>query len=333
VTAVDAVAPDLGATQACRALGISRATLYRRRWPPTPRVRPPRARPPRALSDAERQTVRVVLDSERFCDTAPAEVVATLLDEGTYLASERTMYRLLAQAGQTGERRNQLTHPRHARPELLATQPNELWSWDITRLLGPATWTYYYLYVILDIFSRYVVGWTVAHAEQAALAERLLAATCAKQQILPGTLTVHADRGSSMTSKPVAFLLADLGVTKTHARPHVSNDNPYSESQFKTLKYRPGFPDRFGSIHDARAFCQQFFGWYNAGHRHSGIAMMTPEAVHYGHAAQLHQARARVLATAYAVHPERFVRRPPAPRPLPTAVWINPPESTQEATQ
>jgi putative transposase len=260
-------------------------------------------------------------------------VVATLLDEGTYLASERTMYRILAQAGQTGERRNQLTHPRHARPELLATRPNELWSWDITKLLGPATWTYYYLYVILDVFSRYVVGWTVAHAEQAALAERLLAATTAKQQILPGALTVHADRGSSMTSKPVAFLLADLGVTKTHSRPHVSNDNPYSESQFKTLKYRPGFPDRFGSIHDARAFCRQFFGWYNAEHRHSGIAMMTPEAVHYGHADKLHQARAEVLAAAYTAHPERFVRRPPAPKPLPTAVWINPPEPTQQATQ
>jgi putative transposase len=334
VTAVDAVAPDLGATKACRALGISRATLHRRRRPSAPPAsRPPRPRPPRALSDAEHQTVRAVLDSERFCDAAPAEVVATLLDEGTYLASERTMYRILAQAGQTGERRNQLTHPRHARPELLATRPNELWSWDITKLLGPATWTYYYLYVILDVFSRYVVGWTVAHAEQAALAERLLAATTAKQQILPGALTVHADRGSSMTSKPVAFLLADLGVTKTHSRPHVSNDNPYSESQFKTLKYRPGFPDRFGSIHDARAFCRQFFGWYNAEHRHSGIAMMTPEAVHYGHADKLHQARAEVLAAAYTAHPERFVRRPPAPKPLPTAVWINPPEPTQQATQ
>jgi putative transposase len=202
-----------------------------------------------------------------------------------------------------------------------------------TKLLGPATWTSYYLYVILDVFSRYVVGWTVAHAEQAALAERLLAETTAKQQILPGTLTVHADRGSSMTSKPVAFLLADLGVTKTHSRPHVSNDNPYSEAQFKTLKYRPGFPDRFGSIHDARAFCQQFFGWYNAEHRHSGIAMMTPEAIHHGHAAHFHQARAQVLAAAYATHPERFVHRPPAPNPLPTAVWINPPESTQETTQ
>jgi putative transposase len=334
VTAVDAVAPDLDATKACRALGISRATLYRRRRPlALPASRPPRPRPPRALSDAERQRVRAVLDSERFCDTAPAEVVATLLDEGVYLASERTMYRILAQAGQTGERRNQLTHPRPARPELLATRPNQLWSWDITKLLGPASWTYYYLYVILDIFSRYVVGWMVAHAEQAALAERLLAATTTKQQILPGALTVHADRGTSMTSKPVAFLLADLGVTKTHSRPHVSNDNPYSESQFKTLKYRPGFPDRFGSIQDARGFCQQFFAWYNREHRHAGIAMMTPEAVHYGHADKLHQARAEVLAAAYAAHPERFVRRPPAPKPLPTAVWINPPEPTQEATQ
>jgi putative transposase len=277
--------------------------------------------------------VRDVLHEPRFVDLAPAEVVATLLDEGTYLASERTMYRILAEGGQTGERRNQLTHPRHARPELLATRPNELWSWDITKLLGPARWTYSYLYVILDVFSRYVVGWMVAHAEQAALAERLLAATCAKQQITAGQLTVHADRGSSMSSKPVAFLLADLGVTKTHSRPHVSNDNPYSESQFKTLKYRPGFPDRFGSIQDARAFCQQFFSWYNAEHRHSGIAMMTPQAIHYGRAARLHQARTQVLAAAYAAHPERFVRRPPEPKPLPTAVWINPPESTQETTQ
>jgi len=333
MAAVEAVAPGLGALPVCRTLGISRATLYRRRRPPTSKPTAVRPRPPRALSDAERQAVRDVLHAPRFVDLAPAEVVATLLDEGTYLASERTMYRILAEGGQTGERRNQLTHPRHARPELLATQPNELWSWDITKLLGPATWTYYYLYVILDVFSRYVVGWTVAHAEQAALAERLLAATCAKQQITSGQLTVHADRGSSMTSKPVAFLLADLGVTKTHSRPHVSNDNPYSESQFKTLKYRPGFPARFGSIHDARTFCQQFFGWYNREHRHSGIAMMTPQAIHYGHAAQLHQARAQVLVAAYAAHPERFVRRPPVPRPMSTAVWINPPQSTQQTTQ
>jgi len=242
VTAVDAVAPDLGATQACRALGISRATLYRRRWPPTPRVRPPRARPPRALSDAERQTVRAVLDSERFCDTAPAEVVATLLDEGTYLASERTMYRILADAGQTGERRNQLTHPRPARPELLATRPNELWSWDITKLLGPATWTYYYLYVILDVFSRYVVGWTVAHAEQAALAERLLAATCAKQQILPGTLSVHADRGSSMTSKPVAFLLGRPGGHQDPLPPPRQQRQPLFREPVQDLEVPAGLP-------------------------------------------------------------------------------------------
>jgi putative transposase len=276
MAAVDAVAPDLGATQACRALGISRATPDRRRRPPAPPASSsPRPRPPRALSEAERQAVRAGLHAPRFVDLAPAEVVATLLDEGTYLASERTTYRILADAGQTGERRNQLSQPRRARPELLATQPNELWSWDITKLLGPATWTYYYPYVVLDVFSRYVVGWTVAHAEQAALAERLPAETTAKQQILPGTLTVHADRGSSMTSKPVAFLLADLGVTKSHSRPHVSDDNRYSQAQFKTLKYRPGFPDRFGSVHDARALCQQFFGWYNREHRHSGIAMMT----------------------------------------------------------
>jgi putative transposase len=331
--AINQVAPDLEPVHACRALGIARATWYRRRRPPARTVRRARPRPPRALSDAERQQVRDVLHSPRFVDVAPAEVVATLLDEGVYLASERTMYRLLAEHGQTGERRNQLVHPAHRRPELLAERPNALWSWDITKLLGPATWTYHYLYVILDVFSRYVVGWMVAEREAATLAERLLAETTAKQHIGRGQLTVHADRGSSMTSKPVAFLLADLGVTKTHSRPHVSNDNCYSEAQFKTLKYRPGFPDRFGSIQDARAFCQQFFGWYNRVHRHSGIAMMTPEAVHYGHAPRLHQARAQVLAGAYAAHPERFVRKPPTPTPLPTAVWINPPQPSQEIAQ
>jgi putative transposase len=330
---ISTVAPELGAGQACRALGLSRATWYRHRRPSVPTARRPRPRGPRALPDAERQQIRDVLCSPRFVDVAPAEIVATLLDEGIYLASERTMYRLLAEHGQTGERRNQLVHPRNQRPELLATRPRQLWSWDITRLLGPATWTYYYLYVVMDVFSRYVVGWMVAHAEQAVLAERLLAETTAKELIKPGQLTVHADRGSSMSSKPVAFLLADLGVTKTHSRPHVSNDNPYSESQFKTLKYRPGFPDRFGSLQDARSFCQQFFIWYNRQHRHAGIAMMTPEAVHHGRAAQLHQARAQVLAAAYAAHPERFVHRPPAPKPLPTAVWINPPNSTQQAIQ
>ena len=334
MAAVDAVAPDLGATQACQALGISRATLYRRRRPPAPPASSsPRPRPPWALSDVERQAVRAVLHAPRFVDLAPAEVVATLLDEGTYLASERTMYRILAEDGQTGERRNQLTHPRHARPELLATQPNELWSWDITRLLGPATWTYYYLYVILDIFSRYATGWMVATRESAALAEKLIAATCAKQHISPGQLAIHADRGSSMTSKPVAFLLADRGVTQSHSRPHVSNDNPYSEGQFKTLKYRPDFPARFACIEAARAHCQAFFPWYNYQHRHSALGLHTAADLHYGRAHAVQAARADVLTAAYAAHPERFVRQPPAPPRLPAASWINRPDQKETAAQ
>jgi putative transposase len=266
-----------------------------------------------------------LLHSERFVDRSPAEVYATSLDEGQYLCSERTMYRILAEHGEVGERRNQLRHPVYAKPELLATAPNEVWSWDITKLKGPAKWTYFYLYVILDIFSRYVVGWMIAHRESATLAKRLIADTCAKQGINDGQLTVHADRGSSMTSKLVAHLLADLGVTKTHSRPHVSNDNPYSESQFKTMKYRPGFPARFGCIQDARGFCRSFFDWYNREHRHSGIALMTPEAVHHGRALSILGRRQRVLAQAYRANPERFVRGHPTPPPLPQAAWINPP--------
>jgi putative transposase len=265
------------------------------------------------------------LHSERFYDVSPAEAYATLLDEGTYLASQRTMYRLLATTGETGERRNQRVHPAYTKPELLATAPNQVWSWDITKLLGPAKWTYFYLYVLLDICSRYVVGWTVAYREQATLAERLIADTAAKQGIVAGQLTLHADRGSSMTSKPVAFLLADLGITKTHSRPHVSNDNPFSEAQFKTLKYRPDFPARFERIEEARAFCRDFFPWYNTEHRHSGLGLLTPDAVHYGQATAVRVARRRVLQAAYAAHPERFVRHAPEPPPIPTAAWINPP--------
>jgi putative transposase len=280
---------------------------------------------PRALSAAEQTAVLDVLHSPRFQDTAPATVYATLLDEQVYLASERTMYRLLAAEGETHPRRDQLVHPTYAKPELLATAPNQVWSWDITKLLGPAKWTYFYLYVILDVYSRYVVGWMVAHREQAELAERLIAETLAKQAVPAGQLTLHADRGSSMTSKPVAFLLADLGVTKTHSRPHVSNDNPYSESQFKTLKYRPGFPTCFTSIEEARAFCQDFFRWYNTEHRHSGIGLLPPAVVHDGQAQAAYDARSQVLAAAHAAHPERFVRQPPRPPALPTAAWINPP--------
>ena len=275
---VEELTPIVGTRPACRAVGAAVATIYRRRTPPPPRPKRTRPVPARALSESERQAVRDVLYSERFCDSSPAQVWATLLDEGRYLASERTMYRLLEAGGEVRERRDQLTHPAYQRPELLACRPNEVWSWDISKLKGPAKWTYYYLYVILDVYSRYAVGWTVQHRESATLAEQLIAQATEQQQITPGMLTVHADRGSSMTSKPVAFLLADLGVLKSHSRPYTSTDNPYSEAQFKTLKYRPGFPARFDSITHARAFCRPFFDWYNHHHRHSGIGLMTPAA-------------------------------------------------------
>lgn len=255
------VAPELGLAPACRALGVSRATAYRHRSPRPPATPRPRRGSPLALTDEERSVVLAQLHAERFVDASPAAVYATLLDEGTYLASERTMYRVLAANAEVRERRAQRRHPAYAAPELLASAPNELWSWDITKLKGPAKWTWFYLYVILDVFSRYVPGWMVATRESAALAERLIADTVAKQSIAPDQLTIHADRGSSMNSKPVALLLADLGIVKSHSRPHTSNDNPFSEAQFKTLKYRPGFPDRFGSIEDARVFCQGFFPW------------------------------------------------------------------------
>jgi len=320
--AVNDVTAAMGTEPACRAVGLSRATLYRGRRPAV--VARPRPAPPRALAPVERQGVLDLLHT-RFVDDAPAQVHATLLDEGTYLCSPRTMYRLLDAAHEIKERRDQVRRPHYAAPELLATQPNEVWSWDITKLLGPAKWTYFYLYVILDIFSRYVVGWMLAPHESAALAERLIAETCAKHGIEPGQLTLHADRGAAMKSKPVALLLADLGVTKTHSRPQVSNDNPFSEAQFKTLKYCPQFPARFGSIQDGRAFGQEFFRWYNQEHRHSGLGFLTPAVVHFGQAATVRDRRQHVLAAAYAAHPERFVKGRPQPADLPTAVWINPP--------
>ena len=274
-------------------------------------------RGPRALAPAERTAILDVLHSGRFADLAPAEVWAILLDEGTYLGSVSTFYRVLREAGESRERRAQATHPAAVKPELLATGPNQVWSWDITKLHGPAKWTYYHLYVILDIYSRYVVGWMVATRESAALAEKLIAATCAKQGIGRGQLSIHADRGSSMTSKPVALLLADLGVTQSHSRPHVSNDNPYSEAQFKTLKYRPAFPARFASIEAARAHCQDFFPWYNNEHHHGGLGLHTAADVHYGRAAAVRAGRAQSLTAAYHAHPERFARTPPAPPELP----------------
>ena len=329
---VEELTPIIGTRPACRAVGASVATIYRRRRPAEPRPPRPRPTPDRALTEPEREAVLGVLHSERFVDVSPEETYATLLDEGTYLCSTRTMYRILAaKHGGVRERRDQLTHPAYAKPELLAERPNELWSWDVEKLKGPAKWTWFYLYVILDVFSRYVVAWTVQYRENGQIATALIEQASEQQQITPKILTLHADRGGPMRSKPVAFLLADLGVTKTHSRPYTSSDNPYSESNFKTLKYRPEFPARFDSIEHARAFCRLFFDWYNQQHRHSGIGLMTPAAVHHGHAQQLYDQRAVVLAEAYARNPERFVRKPPVPPELPTAAWINKPETKEVA--
>jgi putative transposase len=320
-----------GIASACAALSVARASFYRRQHPKG--AGPRRLRfVPRALLPDERTRVFSLLNADRFADRAPAQVYATLLDEGTFVCSIPTMYRILREHRLVRDRRNQRRHPTYHKPERLATGPNEVWSWDITKLLGPVKWTYVHLYVILDIFSRYVVGWMVAPRESAALAQRLIAETCATQGIVSGQLFLHADRGTSMTSQPVALLLADLGVTRSHSRPQVSNDNPFSEAQVKTLKYRPDFPARFGSLEDARVFCQAFFSWYNGEHRHSGIGLMTPPAVHDGRASMVRDARQRVLSAAYAAHPERFVRKPPQPPRLPHAVWINPPKE-QSASQ
>jgi putative transposase len=328
MSAVKELAPALGTAPACRAIGLPRAFWYRRNHAAAGPLQPaaPRKKPDRALSEPERQTVIDTLHEPRFVDRAPAEVWATLLDESRYLCSIRTMYRILSDHQEVQERRNQARRTHYAKPELLATAPNQVWSWDITRLKGPLKWSYYQLYTILDIYSRYVVGWMVAHRESAVLAGRLIEYTAKKQGIQVGQLTVHADRGSSMTSKSVALLLADLGVNKTHSRPHVSNDNPFSESQFKTLKYHPDFPDRFGTLQNAREFCRNFFAWYNAEHRHLGLGLLTPESVHYGRAKEVIARRQDVLKLAYHAHPERFVRRSPTPPALPEAVWINPPD-------
>ena len=323
----------VGMRRACQDLSVSRAGVYRRQ---RRRLSPPpvgaRRVSARRLQDEERSVILAHLHEERFQDCSPAQVYASLLDDGQYHCSIRTMYRLLDAEGENRERRDQLIHPPYRKPELLATGPNQLWSWDITKLRGPVKWSYYYLYVILDVFSRYVTGWMIAHRETACLAGQLIEHSCASQLIQPGQLTLHADCGSSMTSKSLALLLADLGVVKTHSRPHVSNDNPFSEAHFRTLKYRPDYPDRFGSIEDARRFCQQFFTWYNHEHHHSGLNLLTPANVHYGQAAQIISQRQAVLELAHQRHPERFVRKPPRHPSLPDAVWINPPAPIRENT-
>jgi putative transposase len=317
--------PLIGVRRACRLTGRSRASHYREAQGPRHGPPPPRCSPQNKLSDAEFDALLALLRSEEFVDLAPAQVWAMLLDAGTYMASISTMYRVLRSHDEVRERRRQATHPARVRPELVARGPNQVWSWDISKLKGPSKGVYYDLYVIIDIFSRYVVGWMVAPTETAELAKAFIADTLAAHGVTRDVLTIHADRGTSMTSKPVAVLLAELGVTRTHSRPHVSNDNPYSEAAFKTLKYCPAFPERFGSIHDARAFCAEFFEYYNHHHRHSGIALHTPASMHFGTADDVQTARTEVLHAAYTANPRRFCNRRPAPPKMPTIAWINKP--------
>jgi putative transposase len=325
--AIHELSPIVGTTTALAAVGMDRAGWYRRHRlsAPPPPPEPVATVQPRALNDVERKQIKTTLESDEFVDEAPATVYAKLLDQGIYLGSVSTMYRVLGAHDEVRERRRQATHPAHNKPELIATRPNEIWSWDITKLHGPEKWTYYYLYVILDIFSRYAVGWMLARAERAELSKRLIAESIEKHGVARDELTLHSDRGSPMIAKPVAHLLADLGVTKSLSRPHVSNDNPYSESQFRTFKYRPDFPDRFGSFEDGRAHCGRFFSWYNDDHRHSGIGLHTPADVHYGRAEEIRARRGAVLLDAYAANPERFVRKIPTPPAIPAVAWINQP--------
>ena len=328
--AVAGLAREVGVEAACAALGVPRATWYRHQPPRRPQ--PPRKKSPRALSESEAAMVLAVLTEERFVDRAPEEVYATLLDEGVYLCSPRTMYRILKANKAVQERRRQRRHPKYKKPELVAEAPNEVWSWDITKLRGLTKGTYYYLYVLMDIFSRLVVGWMLADRENANLAGQLIVESCTRHGVRPGTLKIHSDRGAPMTAKCTAQLLADLGVTRSLSRPHVSDDNPFSEAQFKTLKYAPAFPGRFGSYEQALSFCRFFFGWYNDEHRHSGIAMLTPQTVHAGRADEVLAERQEALDAAFAAHPERFSRGAPTVRRLPEAVWINPPPPAEPPT-
>lgn len=327
MNAVYELSAQVSTATACQAFGLARATYYRQMKPAIPRTTTEKAPriSHRALNNAERDGVLKVLHDPHFVDMAPREVYATLLDEGKYLCSVRSMYRYLNAANEVKERRNQVRRPKYQQPELLAIGPNQVWSWDITKLRGPVKWSYYYLYVMLDIFSRYVVGWMVAASETATLAKEFISTNCERQSIEENRLTIHSDRGSPMIAKSVAQLMVDMGVEKSHSRPSVSNDNPYSEAHFKTLKYRPTFPKTFGSIQDARAFCRDFFIWYNDEHYHEGIASMTPAMMHSGKAEIIRQQRSLVLKSAYEQHPERFVNCIPTPPVIPTAAWINPP--------
>lgn len=314
-----------GVKPLCTAFFVSRATFYRSMKNDS-MVRISIKESPRRILEHEETIILETLNSERFLDLSPAEICAILLDEGTYLCSERTMYRILSRHEQNVERRNRVHH-NFSVPVLLAKNPNQLWSWDITKLKGPQKWTYYYLYTILDIFSRYVVGWMVAYRQIATLAKELIAESCLKQNIEPGQLKIHSDRGKQMQSKTLAQLLIDLGIIKSFSRPHVPDDNPYSESHFGVLKGRPEFPDRFGCIYDARSFCRKFYNWYNNEHRHSGIGMLTPSTVHYGKADMVLAKRQLVLEEAYKKYPERFVKGKPEVKRLQQMVWINKPKN------
>jgi len=320
---VSELAAQIGVKGACEALNVPRSRVYRERQPKVEAQ--PRPTPAHALSDGERAAVRDMLNSERFMDLPPRQVYAALLDEGRYLCHWRTMYRILSAHDEVRERRCLRRHPVYKKPELLATAPNQVWSWDITYLRGEAKWIHYPLYTVLDIFSRYVVGWMIAEVESSELAKQLIAETARKQGILPDQLTLHADNGSPMKGKPLSQLLLDLGITRSHSRPHTSDDNPFSEAQFKTMKYHPDYPARFGSIDHARQWTREFFSWYNDEFYHSGLNLLTPASVHYGEATTIQQQRQSVMVAAYAAHPARFSRGVTKVKGVPAAVWINPP--------
>jgi len=333
---VDSARGHVGASAACRSLGIAHSTYYRHKRPVRVRkiTAPQKCRVPgRGLTQSEQERVVSDLNSDRFKDMAPPQVYSTLLDEGVFHCSISTMYRLLRKRGEINERRKQRTHVPAQRPELLATGPNQVWSWDITKLKGPRRWMYFHLFVVIDVFSRFVVGWCISKKSNALIAEAMLQDAIVREKVKPGELTIHADNGGEMTSITVAELLTDLGVVKSHSRPHTSNDNPYSESHFKTMKYRPEIPARFESEEQARLIFRKLFHWYNQVHRHSGLALLTPATVHAGKAQEVTRARAGVLSAAYSAHPERFVNKPPVPAAPPTEVWINPPTICPEASR
>lgn len=319
------LASKIGVKSACEALNVPRSQVYRAREPK--KVIQARPTPSHALSTAEKAKVREILNSERFMDQAPRQVYASLLDEGTYLCHWRTMYRILSEHDEVRERRLIRHHPVYKKPELLATAPNQVWSWDITWMRGAGKLEKYPLYTVLDIYSRYVVGWMIDEVESSELAKQLIAETARKQGIQPEQLTLHADNGSPMKGKPLSQLLVDLGISKSHNRPHTSNDNPFSEAQFKTMKYRPDYPNRFADINEAKTWARVFFDWYNQRHYHSGLNLMTPASVHYGQAEAVQQQRQEVMAGVYQVHPERFMHGLPFVKGAPTAVYINPPDS------